>query len=344
MPTLELALIVALAILLIAVVVLLVVLSRRKKAAEALVAAHGAALVEREEASVAALEERERTHTEAISVITADGQKLVAEAADATSAAEKKQADAEAEAEFLRKTIANSMGWDRVTRDDIVRALSPVGGGSAASGFVATNVVFRPVESGLDNGFSAQIDHVIVTTEGILIVESKNWQGVVFNSVHPRSVHADLGALFEMAVPSEQVRALTAPYAIRVSKPSGISAVTFNIHAGIDSPTKQVQRQALRLNALLKKDTHVSNWIDTIVYFSHRAGTVHSERTDDRTIIVRSERDLKDTLTQWRTTDRATLRRDEIEKIATLFQKLGADVQGVGRDMNTWVSVIPWRR
>ncbi len=350
------ALLAALIVMLIVVAVLAWQLVRRKRAEEERAAelqqereqeraTVARTIAEREEAHTTAITQREQAHTAAISVITADGQQRLATADQAAATAEERRKAAEDAAAELRRHLADGVKWDRVSRDDIVRAFSPTtSGGKAASGFVATNVVFCPVDEGVDTGFSAQIDHVIVSSDGILIVENKHWSGVVFNSIHPRTVHSALGSLFTMTQDDEKVRDLTAPFSIHATTPNLINAVTFTVHDGAKSPTKQVQRQALRLNALLKKNTRVGNWIDTMVYYSHRGATVHSETKDEKTIIVRSERELPAAISAWRNTPRPPLTDDEITRIADHFRDLGADLQGIGRDTTTWKSVISPRR
>lgn len=330
---------------LIVVVVLIWMLVRRKRAEEAREAARQAERDEERSAAARALAEREEAHTAAIGVISADGEQRVATATLATSSADERRAQAEHAAAELRRHLADGVKWDRVSRDDIVRAFSPAtSGGRAASGFVATNVVFCPVDEGVDTGFSAQLDHVVVSTDGILIVENKHWSGVVFNSIHPRTVHSALGSLFTLTTGDDKPRDLAAPFTIHATKPDLINAVTFTVHDGPQSPTRQVQRQALRLNAMLKKNTRVGNGVDTMVYFSHRGATVHSETKDEKTIIVRSERELTAAISAWRNTPRPPLTDDEIQRIAEHLSDLGADIQGIGRDATTWKSVIPPRR
>lgn len=315
MSNLTLALFICIAVLAGVVVALLVALARRKQA-EA---------------------ERQQAHNTAIAEITADGQRLVAAAINAKETAEQDRAKAAAAAAELRRQIAEGMKWDRITRDDIVSVFAASASGRSASGFVATDVVFCPVE-GTDTGFSAQLDHVLVCTDGILIVESKRWDGVVFNSTHPKSVNSTLGLLFDMTTTDSGQ--LTMPFAIQAIAPKQLNAVTFTVHDGRKAPVRQVQQQAKRLKALLNTQLQVNYWVYAMVYFSHPNATVFSPNRDDKTIIVSSKAELQTEIERWRAAPHTPLSREQIEQIAGYFAQLGADIQGIGRDTGTWQSVI----
>lgn len=55
-------------------------------------------------------------------------------------------------------------------------------------GFLLTNL--RALGRGEKGYFQAQVDHVLVTTRGVVAVENKYWRGVVFDGTTPESVHS----------------------------------------------------------------------------------------------------------------------------------------------------------
>ncbi|QGV66648.2 nuclease-related domain-containing protein [Clavibacter nebraskensis] len=86
-----------------------------------------------------------------------------------------------------RDLLSATWGHEAASHAHIVAAFAS----ARLSGILATNVVFS--RTGDDGArFVQQIDHVVVTSRTVLIIENKRWRGIVFDGVVPSSEHARL--------------------------------------------------------------------------------------------------------------------------------------------------------
>lgn len=228
---------------------------------------------------------------------------------------------------------ARGMKWELASRQALVRALTSAN----LDAIVATNVVFAANEAGQDV-FCAQIDHLVITENVVIIVDSKNWQGVVFDGILPSKHAAVLGLFF-------QERELGSSFAIHAAK-TGEAGTRIEVRYEREkaSPATQVRRQAMRFRDLLAETGASTATIRTCVFYSHpdslvitngldRGGKVPTVITDRKGI----SRELKKTHDlhpgEWSDAQRAQL--------LSAVRDLGADLVGTGRFTDDFATAVP---
>lgn len=256
---------------------------------------------------------------------------------------EKQQLDAEVSeaktrAEHLRKFASRGIRHEASSRESILSVCEA----AAVDAVLATNVVFLPTDVDREF-FTAQIDHVLVTEWGCLIIESKNWDGVVFDGVNPTDIHASFGLLVERSQPVGAAP-FEAPFAIQLA-PSQNGPIKVRAYRKGDAPASQVRLQAKRLRNLIEARLDMRPYFNTCVYYSHPRAQVHAKRRDSGefayTQVVSTERQLRSVITGLRTPGRAKLQRQEVSRMANFFAALGADTIGTGSFESEWVSPLP---
>ncbi|PPG04711.1 hypothetical protein C5C59_05825 [Rathayibacter sp. AY1F4] len=151
------------AALLLALLITVLVGRRRRTAAGA--AAEQAAK-EASEEHQRTITERDRSHEAALKALT--------RARDAERDLSRTELEtAQEEAEQTRDALARTWSSEAVSHTLVREACVSAG----LSGVLATNVVFVPVDARTTRRFLAQIDHLLLTRHGALIIEAKYWQG-----------------------------------------------------------------------------------------------------------------------------------------------------------------------
>jgi hypothetical protein len=205
------------AVLLVALVVVAVVL--RARARRAVAAAKAAA----DEQARAAREQHEAlaaAHDDALAQAAADH----ARERDALGA--ERQA-ALTEAKQARDLVAAGLKWEATSRDDIADACRQLG----VDAVLLTNVVFVPVATSASSRFVAQVDHVLLGETGVMVIENKGWNGIVFDGLTPSSVFPAFAGLFDEST-------MTPPFALQVVKDSP-TVLTVRTHLGRDAPASR---------------------------------------------------------------------------------------------------------
>ncbi|WP_245561728.1 nuclease-related domain-containing protein [Agromyces italicus] len=244
-------------------------------------------------------------------------------------------------AERLRSFASRGIRHEASSRETIVRMCDA----SSIDAVLATNVVFMPVDLD-DEFFTAQIDHVLLTEWGCLIIESKNWDGVIFDGVRPREIHRSYGLLVDRSR-EDHADQLESPFAIQLV-PSSTGPIKVRVHQKSKAPAGQVRLQAKRLRELVETRLGLRPFFNTCVYYSHPLAQVHAKRRDTAastfTHVVSNERELQTVIAGLRSSSRSGLPRDDMRQLATLFSSLGADVIGTGSFDAEWQSLFPMNR
>ena len=169
---------------------------------------------------------------------------------------------------------------------------------------VMSNVLFRPPEADDGKVFHAQVDHLVVTERGLLIVESKYWKYAVFDGVDFRAHSDALHILF-----GDLVGDLTRQQAVHLYRLSA-----FLMTRGITPP-----------------------WINTCVYYCHPESRVHHAEFNNRTAVVSSYPALGRAIMSTQTAETA---RVDVEAIVKALAPLSTDTTGTGIYSQKWTSIL----
>ena len=187
---------------------------------------------------------------------------------------------------------------------------------------VMSNVLFRPVDSDGDNIFHAQIDHLVVTQNALLIVESKYWNAIVFDGIDFTSA-------------SPEMRLLWADHGDRLdqNQTARISRNGSHVEFDISTPAKQARLQAKRLSRYLNAQSITPPWISTCVYYCHPGGIVKHAANNGKTAIVSTRAGLH----QFIATSHATRNnRIDVDAIVDTLVPLSTDTTGTGTFQHKW--------
>lgn len=236
------------------------------------------------------------------------------------------RAKREGELERIRSWAASSMRWESLSRDLIIRAASEAG----LDGFLATNICFRA--DGTAATFIHQIDHLLVTSNTVMVIESKSWDGLIF--------HYRKGGGSAVQQRIERLPALRGlpdgkAYVVhlRENHPPTI------LRSDTDQePTRQVTRQIMQLKEQLAQIPEAVElaFVEACVFYSHpQSVLVNDESKVDRTRIVDRDR-LRQLLGEMRN----STSRVPVEAIGRWAAGHGADVYGLGAFREHWRSVL----
>lgn len=159
-----------------------------------------------------------------------------------------------------------SLKWEVGSRATLLGLLSQHG----LDGVLFSGVVFTTVGRGQQR-YVTQLDHVLLLDDRVMVIEAKNWKGVVFDGVAPSSVHAAFGALIDAGSDGE--------FAIHVRRPEQGTGLLITRHPDPSgssekhtvAPRAQVRRQAFALRRLIEARTGEDLSIDACVFYSHKS-------------------------------------------------------------------------
>lgn len=242
---------------------------------------------------------------------------------------EKDQALALVEA-YRRRAFIPVHG-DLVSRSMILSTCRSLG----LHGVLATNLQFIPVDSDPAAPYVAQIDHVLLTTDFAMIIENKYWTDVVFDGVHPSSVHSSFGILL-----GEEP--LQEPFAVQINvAEKASSTLAVRTQSQGHSPRSQVRQHALKLQNILKDRGLHTPWFRTGVLYSHPNIRLYttplppaSNRLDTR--VVSGMPQLHQMLAGVQRFERGRPESSTIDSIVPELATWGADVRGFGDYADLW--------
>ncbi|MGW6034878.1 nuclease-related domain-containing protein [Gordonia terrae] len=268
-------------------------------------------------------------HQSKLAVVTAAHQAHVAELTAANDVASERYRK-------LRSAYVKAIGLgDLVSRDRIINACNTLG----LDAVLLTNIVFRPVDAKDNTPFRAQIDHLVLTETGILVVENKYWKGLTFHTASHRGQYPALDHLLgdiDTTDGSSQAIALVP----QSGSEGGDSASQHLIKVSIrPAPAEQVRRQAIRLREYAHTNGIELPWVDTCVFYSHSESHVIHPQYDNQTTIVSDSGGLESCL-------RATFQKVPpktgvpINTLIKALAPLGPDIEGLGSFANQWESPL----
>ena len=215
---------------------------------------------------------------------------------------------------------AQGMKWELASRQQLVTACEKAG----LDAVIATNLVFAP-NTATDTPFCAQIDHLVITDNVVLIVESKHWTGLIFDGIRPSDHLPALAAIIDDGT-------LEPPFAAQLSRSSN-NFVEVRFDDGDHAPARQARQQALRLRELLRTSM-TPPLVDTCVFYSHpTAHVVTSGSFVERgmTTVVATAGTVHDVIRAAHESRQNRLGADGVTKLTDAIRPLGADLVGVGR-------------
>ncbi|WP_260488183.1 nuclease-related domain-containing protein [Dietzia sp. B32] len=191
---------------------------------------------------------------------------------------------------------------------------------------VMSNVLFRPPEAADGKVFHAQVDHLVVTERGLLIVESKYWKYAVFDGVDFRAQSDALHILF-----GDLVGDLTRQQAVHLYREDD------HVRLRTSSPAGQARLQAQRLSAFLTTRGITPPWVNTCVYYCHPDSKVHHADFNNQTAIVSTYPALGRTIMSTQTAGNA---RVNVDSIVSVLAPLSTDTTGTGIHRHKWTSIL----
>jgi hypothetical protein len=228
------------------------------------------------------------------------------------------------------RLAAQGMRWELASRQALVRALEA----AKLHAVVATNVVFGASDA-QEETFCAQIDHLVITENVVIIVDSKNWQGVIFDGVRPSEHDPALGVLVNHAE-------LGSSFSVQLAPAENGAQIRVRTYSDKASPTRQVRRQAMRFRDVLLA-TGTPATIRTVVFYSHPDSMVISKVEPSLKVptVITDRRRLAQDLRkiheqrpgEWSNTQRG--------HVIDTVRGLGADLVGVGRFADDFDSPVP---
>lgn len=221
----------------------------------------------------------------------------------------------------IRERLQLSAG-ERTSRAHILAACRKAG----IDAVVLSNVLFRPSDAVDGKVFHAQIDHLVVTSRGLLIVESKYWKYAVFDGVDFRTHSDAIRVLF-----GDLVEDSTRQQAVHLYREGD------QVKLRSSNPAGQVRLQAQRLSNFLTMRGMTPPWINTCVYYCHPHSKVHHGEFNNQTAIVSTYPALGRSIMSTQTADTA---RVNVDAIVEVLAPLSTDTTGTGAHRHTWPSIL----
>ncbi|PKI91128.1 hypothetical protein CW368_07645 [Actinomycetales bacterium SN12] len=214
---------------------------------------------------------------------------------------------------------ARGMRWELNSREALVKACEA----ASLNAIIATNVVFAVVSD--KRSFCAQIDHVVVTDNTTLVIDSKYWNGLVFDGTKPSQLAAQFAALLDE-------KQLTPPFAVHLRQRDPAS-IGLRVDAGPAAPVRQARVGASRLHTYLSERVGELSFIDTCVFYSHPDATVVTPGVDvqgnTRTLIA-DVHTIGAVLRRAHTARREQSSPERVDRIVDALTELGADIVRTG--------------
>lgn len=237
--------------------------------------------------------------------------------------------------DFLTERARRSIETELVSREAILQAGATLG----LNGVLATRA-FILVQQGMStNRHVVQLDHVLLTEAGALLVNHKTWDGVIFDGVRPSDAQPAFANLVDDS-------ALRPPFALQISANRAAASSVISdeatdgtlrvaTHLGDESPRRQALTQASHLERFTEEALGEALTVDTCVFYSEAAATVYTDGATltpsaDRTAVVADEAQFLDLLVRRERARRRPLTAEQIEGFANLLHEQGAKIDAFG--------------
>jgi len=281
--------------------------------------------------------ELQSTHSETLAAITARHEAEAKQHLDAhdeqVRALTAERDAAIANEEGSRMLAGRGLRWELASREVLADACEAAG----LDAIIATNIVFSPRDEGASAPYCAQLDHLVITEKAVVLVDSKNWKGLILDGKKPSSLAGALGVLFDEAT-------LPTSFAIAVSR-DGNERLKVRTRLGAESPAAQVRRQARRFYRHLAGQHGSAPYLQTCVFYSHPDARVWTGGLDEteraQPTRIASVRTIQKALLDAQTGGPAGPSSHQLTQLVATVRELGADLHGTGRFASEFRSPVP---
>ena len=236
------------------------------------------------------------------------------------------QTSFDAELERVRAWASMGLRWEGGSRDLIVTAAER----HRLEGFIATNICFKGSDS--RSSYVHQIDHLLVSQWGMMIIESKRWNGLIFHGKgsSPDTVSQQVTRFGPLVNLAEHER-----YVIHVKESEAPTVLRGDKSR---DPVKQVRAQAAALaNHLRAQGLSEVPYIRTCVFYSHDRSILIGGSFNDAGTSVVDLAGLEAALV----VKRDRLNPEILRGLASWARVHGADIMGLGAYREEWRSLFP---
>lgn len=238
-----------------------------------------------------------------------------------------------ADEEGSRMLAGRGLRWELASRELLVDACEAAG----LDAIIATNIVFSPRDEGSIAPYCAQLDHLVITEKALVLVDSKNWKGLILDGKKPSTLAGALGVLFDE-------HALPTSFAIAVSR-DGDERLTVRTHLDSESPASRVRHQARQFSRHLSAQHGSAPYLQTCVFYSHPDARVWTGGLDEvphaEPTRIASVRTIQKALLDAQTGGPAGPSSHQLTQLVATVRELGADLHGTGRFASEFRSSVP---
>lgn len=232
-----------------------------------------------------------------------------------------------------QQLAGQGMRWELASRELLVDACTAAG----LDAIIATNIVFPPHDDEATAPYCVQLDHLVITEKAVVLVDNKNWKGLIFDGKKPSSMAGSLSILFDET-------ALPTSYAISLKRDSD-GSVSVRSKLDHESPAFQVRRQARRFHGHLAARHGSAPYVQTCVFYSHPDARVWTDGLDEgekgRSTRIASARTIQKALIDVQSSGSGALTSHQLTQLVATVRELGADVHGTGRFASEFASPVP---
>lgn len=239
--------------------------------------------------------------------------------------------------DFLKDRARRSIETELVSREAILRASETLG----LNDVLATRTFLLVQEGMSTNRHVIQLDHVLLTDAGALLIDHRTWDGVIFDGVRPSEAQPAFENLVDDA-------ALRPPFALQITSgasstpdsnaPAGgptAGSLRVLTHLGQSAPRSRALARATHLAHFSEQALGESIAVDTCVFYSNASATVYTDAATitpsaDRTAVVADEAQFLDLLARRERARRRPLDVEQIERLTELLHEQGAKIDAFG--------------
>lgn len=223
---------------------------------------------------------------------------------------------------YLLQELARSLDYDLKSRNAILDVCRRAG----LHGVLLNNIVFL-CRSRTGDLYRRQIDHLLVLTGRVILIENKGWKGLVFDGMDPAEEYQNFDVLMHRLLDSCEHFAvhMRADHRPRIDE-SG------------DAPVRQAIKQLIDLKNLAGTLKVPLNYVDVCVFYSHpqvRLKAKQKQQVNNWPVSVIDASELEEYL--------ASLKRGawvDVERVVQALQFYAGDTVGFGEFEQGYASSI----
>lgn len=226
--------------------------------------------------------------------------------------------------------LSKSLATELASRRQLVAAVASLG----IDALVASHLHFLTTDPRAPRPRVCRVDHLVVTDQFVLLIEHRDWRGVVFDARQPSRVHAMLSDLVDESE-------LETEFAVRLEREKQ-GAIAVQRFTDISAPRAAAREKATQLAQHLGSGGTEVPWINTCVFYSQSGARVlvgdgqRGHRGQAHTFVAVRERGIARIIGQlvelYGTEDSPQL----VRQLGPSLEKIATDMCGVGRWASKW--------